>query len=353
MELRVPGAPREDRLVSVGAPGRGCAERSEVCGEGCLGAPDGGFEMVGEGEDDAELAGRHAHGPLEPRPPLVAADCVRVGDLGFLARVEREAGLIVGEGQPYLLEGVAVVLDRPAHRLASALRLELQFVPGQRTLPVKGVGALGFPGVAVDGDPYEVAGDRFAACVAQESAHAQLVVGAVVRQACLVLQDEDPRGCGVLLRRLGRHWVAIVLLPRVPQGAGGFEFLVHAADQVGASALTAGFQVADVGGVDSEPSGQGCCGESADRAEVLERGWEGPSLGSVPHGGSRHGELRMSVSECGSRMPHPARLGPTGTRRPARGHATAPRSPPLPRVHAPGPCARTHSTPRHLRPGTS
>src|SRR6266540_1431051 len=128
VERWVLGGPVVDReVVELGAL-HGRWEGQAAGGVGDLGAPDGGLELGGEGEADAEAAGGKAHGALEPAAPLVVADGVAVVDPGPLAGVERELRLRALQQQPDLLDGVTVELDLPGHRLVAAPSLEVEFL---------------------------------------------------------------------------------------------------------------------------------------------------------------------------------------------------------------------------------
>lgn len=88
---------------------------------------------------------------LEPGAPLLVTDRIGVLDPGPLARVEREAAVLVLEAEPQLLEGVAVVADTPRHRvLAFVACLEAEFVPREWVLAVEQVGPVRVTGVPVN-----------------------------------------------------------------------------------------------------------------------------------------------------------------------------------------------------------
>src|SRR5690606_12233182 len=135
-----------------------------------------------EVEADGELAGGQADRPLEPRPPLLLADGVRVFDLRAPSGVEGEPSTGVLEEQPDFLERVPVELLVPVHGLAAvwaaAVRLKVEFAVAEGVLAVVAVGPLGVVGEAVHRDPDEVAGDRLGAGVVEGSAY-RAAVGAV------------------------------------------------------------------------------------------------------------------------------------------------------------------------------
>lgn len=300
----------------------GCAQWGEVGAHGRLGSPDGRFTVSGERQFHSQTPGGQSYRALEPGTPFLGADAVRVGDLGFLAGVEREAARWVLELEPHLLERVPVVFDGPAHRLVPTRCRELEFFPGQRVAAVEGVGPFRFGGVSVDSDSYEVAGDGLGAVVMQEPAHAEVEASVVVAERRLVLQDQQA-GARRRVVLLGRLREGVGALPCPPQCSAGVEFGVRPAGELGAAVFPAGLKVAHVRGVDVQALGESCLRQAPHAAPVREfRSERSPLL--PLQGGFPLRELLTIVSERSSWSPHPARLKPNGARqRPRRTSRTA------------------------------
>jgi len=278
MESGCGSAPGEDTHPALLALDRCSAKRSRFGGHGGLGAPHRGVECGREGEFNPQMFGRQADGTLEPAAPLLLAHRVGVLDPYRLARVQREAALFVLEQQPDFLESVAVVLGLPAHRLAAAGRSESKLIPGQRVFAVVGVGPFRLARVAVDADADQVAGDRFAAGVPQQTAHRQPVETAVVVQAGCVVLDDDCRAGRVRLLNsaggwYGRRWRRagldrLEVQPALPDRLARVQGFLRAAGEVLGRFVPTRFDVTHVRRVEGHPSGQLSLGQTPYLAPV-------------------------------------------------------------------------------------
>lgn len=246
------------------------------------------------------MTGGQPDGPLEPGPPLLLADAVRVLDCGPVAGVEREAPLTVLEQQPDLLEGVPVVLRPPVHRLGVTdvvvpASLELQFGEGEGVLAVMPVGAAGVVRVTVDRHACQVAGDRLGAGVVQLAANDAPVAVVGVGEGCqLPFDDQASAGWqplagrgGFAVRVAGTGVPEVVVLPEaLPDRAAGLQDGFGPAGEVLGGAVPAPFDVAHVGRVEPHEDGELLLGEPASGPLPGEFGREG--VGSPFEGGCRH-----------------------------------------------------------------
>ncbi len=192
--VRLPG--ENPPVTGTLPPDRG-SERKRVGCRGRLHSPHHRIKVGGEVEADRQMPGRRAHGTLEPLPPLVLTDLVGVLDGRGVPGVERKPTADVLEQQPDFLESVPVGLHRPGHLLPVASGRQTQEIPTQRVRPVQPRGPFRVARIPVDGDPHEVAGDRFGPDVSDPAALLRVVDPAVVTQFGEVLLNHQTAGADV------------------------------------------------------------------------------------------------------------------------------------------------------------